>query len=182
MAIQWHGVYRLKNYTWWTIFEDSIFFFFFFVAQWFLIYGRGSTVLHEKGHQETRGHCARGPPLFPCQAGSVAGLVQCLKNMTNHQIDIDPSLLQQASFRGKVFIKHVRGRQTGRGRAKILPEWHTPSVSSCGWHKGDAVCWDQDTEQLTSSWRDTPGTQMLPLKDEINGNIYLNISNRIFKS
>ena len=122
MAIQRHGVYRLKNYTWWTIFEDSIFF--FFVAQWFLIYGRGSTVLHEKGHQETRGHCARGPPLFPCQAGSVAGLVQCLKNMTNHQIDIDPSLLQQASFRGKVFIKHVRGRQTGRGRAKILPTRH----------------------------------------------------------
>ena len=36
MAIQWHGVYRLKNYTWWIKFEDSIF---FFVAHRFVIYG-----------------------------------------------------------------------------------------------------------------------------------------------
>ena len=45
-------------------------------------------LLHEKGPQENRGHCSQGPPLFPCQAGAAAGLLQCLKNMTNHQYTV----------------------------------------------------------------------------------------------
>ena len=42
MTIQWHGVYRLKNYTWCIKIEGSIS---FFVARRFVVHGCGSTVL-----------------------------------------------------------------------------------------------------------------------------------------
>ena len=42
MTIQWHGVYRLKNYTWCIKIEGCIS---FFVARRFVVHGCGSTVV-----------------------------------------------------------------------------------------------------------------------------------------